>query len=163
MPLGFGPGTFTTSAGGDIGGGRHHTRFQGPLLVGTPYNSNAGATNTIQPPHVVNISTARADMLVSVVSSFGTGNATSSSFNVSTGSPTGLVYITMATGAGNLVHAASTANAPVGLPGGNNGVAICFDAAASTLALYDPQSSAWLWPHWAGSSGATITWSASSS
>ena len=159
MPLGFGSAVFTTS---DPGAGTHYTRFRGPLLVGTPYNENAGATNTIQAPHVVNVSTARADMLASVVSSWATGNATSSSFNVSTGLPTGLVYITMATGAGNLVHAASTANAPVGLPGGLNGVAICWDAAKKTLAVYEPNVAGWMWPHAITLDG-VITWSASSS
>lgn len=163
MPYGFGPGTFTSSAAGDIGGGRKFTRFAGPLLIGTPFNDNAGATNIVQPSHVVNISTARADMLISVVSSFATGNATSSSFNVSTGAPTGLVYITQTTGAGNLIAAASTANVPVGLPGGNNGVAICWDAAKHTLAVFEPQTSAWTWPHFPSTIGDTIVWSASSS
>ena len=165
MPLGFGSiGTFTTS--GDIGGGRQYTRFKGPLLIGSPSGDQAsvGTNAGPQPPHLVNVSTARGDMLISVISSFGGAGATSSSFNVSTGLPTGLLYISQTTGAGNLIAAGSTANAPVGLPGGANGVALCWDSAANTLALYDPLSSAWKWPHSTSSgAGATITWTASSS
>jgi len=165
MPFGFGNvGTFTSSAGGDIGGGKKFTRFGGPLLIGTQQD-NAGASNAIQPPHVVNVSTARGDMLISVVSSFANGQAvTSSSNNVSTAAPAGLVYISMSTGAGGMIAAASTANAPTGLPGGANGAALVWDAAAKTIALYDPLSSAWTYPH-ATSSGAgtVITWTASSS
>jgi hypothetical protein len=75
------------------------------------------------------------------------------------------VYISQTTGSGNIIAAGSTANAPVGLPGGAAGVALLWDAANKTLAIYEPASSAWLWPHQLGSSGngASITWSASSS
>ena len=160
MPFGFGRvGTFTSSAGGDITAGRNYTRFLGPLLVGDQYTSQLAGSGGIVPPHLVNVSTMRADMLLSVVSTF----ASTAGSNVSTGTPTGLVYISMSTGAGNLVHAGSTANVPTGLPGGANGAALCWDSAALTLAVFNPDSSAWLWPHWAGSSGGTITWSASSS
>ncbi len=160
MPLGFGNiGAVTTS---DIGAGRSFTRFKGPLLVGSP-NDNAGASSVIIPPSLYNVSTVRADMLLSVISSFSGAGATSSGLNVSTGAPTGLVYITQTTGAGNLIAAASTANVPTGLPGGNNGVALCWDAAKHTLAVYEPQTSAWMWPHFPSTIGDTIVWSASSS
>lgn len=169
MPYGYGPFVFTSSAGGDIGGGRHYTRLRGPVLLGAPSQENTFSGTLGAPwqaPHIANISSQRADMLASVISSAGNPymGVTSSSFNVSTGTPTGLVYITQATGAGNLIAAGSTANAPTGLPGGANGVALCWDAAGNTLALYVPQSSAWLWPHSASSgAGAVITWTASSS
>ena len=161
MPFGFGRvGTFTSSAGGDITAGRNYTRFPGPLLVGSQYTSQLTGNGGIIAPHLVNVSTMRADMLISVNSTF----ASTAGSNVSTDAPTGLVYISMSTGSGGLVHAGSTANAPVGLPGGANGAALCWDQGAATLALYDPLSSAWLYPH-ATSSGAgtVITWSASSS
>lgn len=166
MPFGFGNvGTFTSSAGGDIGGGKRYTRFLGPLILGRQPNDNvSGGPVGAEPAHLVNVSTNRGDVLISVVSSAMGAGATSSGFNVSTGAPTGLVYISQSTGSGNLIAAGSTANAPVGLPGGANGAALCWDAAAKTLAIYDPGSSAWLFPH-ATSSGAgtVITWSASSS
>lgn len=167
MPLGFGSvATFTTS--GDIGGGRAYTRLRGAIIVGAQPNDNAfaagGVSTPWQAPHLVNVSSQRGDMLLTVVSSFGAGIATSSSLNVSTGSPAGLLYISQSTGAGNLIAAGSTANAPVGLPGGQNGVALCWDSAGSTLAIYDPLSSAWKWPHSTSSgAGCAITWSASSS
>lgn len=170
MPFGFGPsGTFTSSAAGDIGGGRQYTRLRGPVLVGTVSKDDlAGASvgASVTPPHMVNVSTVRGDMLVSVISSFTQAIVgASSAYSVSTGSPTGLVYITQTTGAGNIIAAASTANAPVGLPGGVHGVALLWDAAAKTLAIFDPASATWMWPHQLGSSGngASITWSASSS
>lgn len=153
-------------------GGQKYTRLQGPIMVGQRGdNAGSGQTGPIntQPPHVVNVSTARGDMLVAVVSTFtGALVGTSSSYTVSTGLPTGLVYISMTTGAGNLIAAGSTANAPVGLPGGAHGAALCWDAAKGTLALYDPLSSAWLWPHTASTGaaangGTVVTWSASSS
>ena len=175
MPLGWGPNqTFTTSA--DIGGGRNYTRFKGPLLIGqveglgsSAFGGVGGPTGSYLPPHMVNVSTARGDFLLSVVSTFAlqTIGVSSSAANVSTGSPTGLVYISMTTGAGNLMAAGSTANVPTGLPGGANGVALCWDQAKGTLAVYDPGTSGWLWPHQAASSnvalGGVITWSASSS
>ncbi len=174
MPLGFGGPVFTSSAAGDIGGGRQYTRLRGPILIGNPRSADspaAGGLASATPPHIVNVSTARGDMLASVVSTFALASTsdvgTSSGLNVSTAAPIGLVYISMATGAGNLIAAGSTANAPTGLPGGASGVAMAYDAAAKTLALYDPFSSAWLWPHQAASSnvalGGVITWSASSS
>lgn len=168
MPFGFGnAGTLTSSSGGDIGGGKHYTRLRGPLVLGIQGDmASTQSTFVIQPPHVVNISTGRADMLISVVSSFANAAAvTSSSNNVSTAAPAGLVYISMSTGAGNLIAGGSTANAPTGLPGGANGVALCWDAVNHTLAVYEPQSSAWLWPHntSVASAGSTIVWSASSS
>ena len=168
MPLGFGGVVFTSSSGGDIGGGRHYTRLRGPVLVGAPSNSDAPGGSFAGksfPPHIVNVSTMRGDMLVSVISSFAQSvTLTSSALNVSTGTPTGLVYISMSTGAGGMIAAASTANAPTGLPGGANGAALVWDAAAMTLALYDPLSSAWLYPHTTSSgAGTVITWSASSS
>ena len=163
MPLGYGNLTSSDS----FVSGQKYTRLQGPILVGQKSDSaGSGQTGPVftQPPHAVNVSTARGDMLISVVSSFGSGNATSSQMNVSTGLPTGLVYISQSTGSGNLIAAGSTANAPVGLPGGANGVALCWDAAGNTLAIYDPASSAWKWPHSTSSgAGCAITWSASSS
>lgn len=167
MPLGFGNvATFTTS--GDIGGGRSYTRIKGALILGAQPTDNSAAGTVGSPnqgPSVVNVGLLKADTLISVVSSFGSGAATSSSFNVSTGAPAGLVYISMTTGAGNLMAAGSTANAPVGLPGGANGAALCWDAVKLTLAVYDPGSSAWLWPHntSVASAGSTIVWSATSS
>lgn len=166
MPFGY--GTLTSS---DLfTGGGSYTRLRGPILVGQKSdNSGSGQTGPVytQPPHAVNVSTARGDMLISVVSSFAGAGATSSQMNVSTGAPTGLVYISQSTGAGNLIAAGSTANAPTGLPGGANGAALCWDAVTKTLAIYDPGSSAWLWPHQAASSnvalGGTIVWSATSS
>jgi hypothetical protein len=164
MPYGY--GNLTSSD--NFVSGQKYTRLQGPILVGQR-GDNAGSGQTgptyAQPPHAVNVSTGRGDMLISVVSTFtGALVGTSSGYNVSTGSPTGLVYISMTTGAGNLIAAGSTANAPVGLPGGAAGVALCYDAAKATLALYDPFSSAWLWPHIAtAAAGSSVTWSASSS
>ena len=162
MPLGYGPGTFTSSA--DIGGGRNYTRLKGPLLVGQVESSVlpglGGPTGSFSPPHLVNVSTGRGDMLLSVVSTF----SASAGSNVTTSSPIGLVYIPMTTGAGNLMAAGSTSNVPLGLPGGQNGVALCYDQAKGTLALYDPLTSGWLWPHMPNAnSGSVITWSASSS
>ena len=164
MPFGY--GNITSSD--NFVSGQKYTRLQGPILVGQRSDSaGSGQTGPVftQPPHAVNVSTARGDMLVSVVSTFtGALVGTSSSYTVSTGAPTGLVYISMTTGAGNLIAAASTANAPTGLPGGAHGVALCWDAAGNTLAIYDPLSSAWKWPHSTSSgAGAAITWSASSS
>ena len=163
MPLGYG----NLSSSDSFTGGSPYTRLRGPILLGQrPDNAGSGQTGPTysQPPHAVNVSTGRGDMLVSVVSTFtGALIGTSSGYNVSTGAPTGLVYISMTTGTGNLIAAGSTANAPVGLPGGASGVGLCWDAAVKTLAVYDPFSSAWLWPHWAGSSGATVVWSATSS
>jgi len=181
MPAGFGPlATLTSSSGGDIGGGRYFTRLRGPILIGMGGGAqevpatqgavgNAYAGLTTQGPSIISMSTLRGDMLVSVVSSYAQSVVTASSqMNVSTGAPTGLVYISMSTGSGNMIAAASTANAPSGRPGGLNGVALCWDQAQATLAIYDPGTSAWLWPHnnWASSvagAGASITWSASSS
>jgi hypothetical protein len=148
---------FTTSAGGDFGAGRSYTRFAGPLLVGSEYTSQLPGNGGIIPPHLVNVSSLRGDLLIAVVSTF----ASTAGSNVSTALPTGLVYISQT--AGHLIAAGSTANVPVGLPGGKNGAALCWDSTMLTLAVYDPLSSAWMWPHWAGSSGATIVWSASSS
>lgn len=159
MPFGYGN---LTSSDLFTGSGSY-TRLRGPILVGQKGdNAGSGQTGPVytQPPHMVNVSTARGDLLVSVVSTFA-GVAAGS--NVTTSAPTGLVYIPMTTGAGNLIAAGSTANAPVGLPGGANGAALCWDAAKLTLAVYDPGSSAWLWPHWLGSSGACVVWSATSS
>lgn|SRR5574342_461393 len=156
MPFGYGN---LTSSDGFVSG-QSYTRLRGPILVGqAPDNCSSGPVYT-QPPHVLNVSTARADMLVSINSTFA---GISAGVNVTTSAPAGLVYISMSTGAGNLIAAGSTANAPTGLPGGANGAALCWDAAKLTLAVYDPGSSAWLWPHWSGSSGATIVWSATSS
>lgn len=163
MPYGFGPGSIQTSAGGDSAAGRTYTRIKGPLLVGVPPRENATNSNVIQPPHLANVSTARGDMLISVVSSFATGTATSSSFNVSTGAPIGLVYISQTTGSGNLIAAGSTANAPTGLPGGANGVALCWDSVKHTLAVYEPATSGWMWPHFPSTIGDTIVWSVTSS
>jgi hypothetical protein len=172
MPLGFGPiGTITSSSGGDITGGRNYTRLRGSLLLGSPGQADipvlSSQTATIganvQPPHVVNVSTVQADMLISVVSSFAGAGATSSGMNTSTGSPKGLVYITQSTGAGNMVHAGSTANAPVGLPGGANGVALVWDAVLHTLCVYEPGTSAWMTPHTTTAGAATLVWSACSS
>src|SRR5689334_4130079 len=138
MPYGYGQVTFTTS--GDIGGGRNYTRIKGPLLAGQVESTVLpGAGAPLQAPHLVNVSTARADLLLSVISTATIPSGSvgaSSALNVSTGSPSGLVYISMTTGTGNLIAAGSTANAPVGLPGGANGVALVWDAAANTLALY---------------------------
>jgi len=163
MPFGY--GNLTSSD--NFVSGQKYTRLQGPILVGQRGDSaGSGQTGPVftQPPHAVNVSTARGDMLVSVVSTFtGALVGTSSGYNVSTGAPTGLVYISMTTGSGNLIAAGSTANAPVGLPGGAAGVAMCYDAAKKTLALYDPFSSAWLWPHFPSTIGDTIVWSATSS
>lgn len=162
MPFAFGNvATFTSSAGGDIGGGRSFTRLKGPVLLGQP-NDNAGASNIIQPPHLVNVSTVSADMLASVSSTF----ASTASVTVSTATPKGLVYITLSSA--DMIQAGSTANAPVGLPGGQAGAAILWDSGKKTLAIYDPLSSAWLWPHaqvasTASLTGGVITWSASSS
>jgi len=160
MPYGFGKvGTFTTSQ--DIGGGRNYTRFKGPLLVGEQYSSQlpGGGVPTVG-PHLVNVSTIPADMLISVISTFGSTTGA----NATTSAPAGLVYITQTTGSGNLIAAGSTANAPPGLPGGQNGVALCWDSAGGTLALYDPLSSCWKWPHSTSSgAGCVVTWSSSSS
>jgi hypothetical protein len=163
MPFGYGNLTSSDS----FVSGQKYTRLQGPIMVGQRGDS-AGSGQTgpvfVQPPHVVNVSTARGDMLVSVVSTFtGALVGTSSSYGVSTGAPTGLVYISMSTGAGNMIAAGSTANAPVGLPGGAYGAALCYDAAKKTLAIYDPFSSAWCWPHFPSTIGDTIVWSATSS
>ena len=175
MPYGgYGPFTFTSSAGGDIGGGRSFTRLRFPVYAGAPAAENTlapggGSAGTLgapwMAPHLLNVSSQRGDVLLSVVSSFGNPYiTTSSNMNVSTGAPTGLVYISVATGAGNLIAAGSTANAPTGLPGGFNGAALCWDAAKATIALYDPLSSAWCWPHSASSgAGGVIIWTASSS
>lgn len=165
MPTGLGPGAvFTTS---DPGGGRKFTRFTGPIYAGITQamRSPGGSVGDSEPPHYYNFSTLHADF-VPVISSgvLGTVALTSSTLNVSTGTPAGLVYISQATGAGNLIAGGSTANAPTGLPGGQTGVAICWDSAGSTLAIYDPLSSAWKWPHSTSSgAGCAITWSASSS
>jgi hypothetical protein len=117
----------------------------------------------MSPAHLVNVSTVSVDF-INAYSSFATGVATSSSSNVSTGLPKGILYITKSTGAGNMIAAGSTANAPVNLPGGATGVGLVYDEAKGTLAIYEPRSSAWLWPHLANADpGTTITWSASSS
>jgi len=151
MPYGYGN---LTSSDNFVSGGSY-TRLRGPILVGQKGDNASGGPVYTQPPHIVNVSTARADMLGSICSSFsvGTGN------NPSTSAPTGLVYVSLTTG--NLVAAASTANAPVGLPGGANGAALVWDDSKLTLAVYSPVTSAWLWPH--STAGFTITWSASSS
>lgn len=161
MPFGY--NNLASSDG--FTGGQTFTRLRGPILAGQKAdNVGTGGPTYAQPAHLVNVSTNRGDMLLSVISSFGGAGATSSGLNVSTGAPVGLVYISQTTGAGNLIAAGSTANAPTGLPGGANGVALCWDAAAGTLAIYDPQSSAWKWPHSTSSgAGCAITWSASSS
>jgi hypothetical protein len=162
MPFGYGNLTSSDS----FVSGQKYTRLQGPIMVGQKGDSaGSGQTGPVftQPPHIVNVSTARGDFLGCVISSFAGIGATTSGMNVSTGAPTGLLYIPMTTGSGNLIAAGSTANAPVGLPGGANGAALCWDAAKLTLAVYDPGSSAWLWPHWLGSSGACVVWSATSS
>ena len=169
MPSGLGPmAVFTTS---DPGGGRQYTRFRGPIFLGMSVQGDLATTGgsagaSVNSPSIINFSSLRGDMLVSVTStavlSF---QISSSQYNVSTGSPTGIVYISMSTGSGNMVAAGSTANAPVGLPGGANGVGLVWDGNMKTLAVYDPASSAWMWPHQLGSSGlaSTIVWSACSS
>lgn len=163
MP-GYGYGSFGTISSSDTVAGRQYTRLRGPVLLGNQGSSLIGDQSgaNMSPAHLVNVSTASVNF-INAMTSFATGVATSSSQNVSTGAPTGIVYITQSTGAGNMVHAASTANAPVGLPGGATGVGVVWDAAYKTIAIYDPGSSAWLVPHWAGSSGSVITWSATSS
>lgn len=68
MPFGYGDAVFTTSAGGDIGGGRRQTRLIGPILVGQKIDNGvaagiqSGATPLYAlPPHIVNVSTSPAD------------------------------------------------------------------------------------------------------
>lgn len=159
MPLGYGPLGSTA----DPTAARAYTRLRGPLLVGQSIEKSGFPLGSTQPPHLVNVSTQGADMLLSVSSTFG---ASAGGVFVTTSSPAGLVYVTMTSG-GDIVAAGSTANAPVGLPGGAQGAALVWNATKNTLAIYDPISSAWLWPHQAASSnvalGGVITWSASSS
>ena len=152
MPYGY--PNFSSSDTSKVGS--PYTRLTGPVLIGQT-KANAEAVSA---PHIVNVSTVPADMLVAVVTTF----ASTASVLVSTASPKGLVYISMSSA--DMIAAASTANAPVGLPGGASGCAIVWDSGKKTLAVYDPLTSAWLWPHQLSTvagAGATIVFSASSS
>src|SRR5262249_4141692 len=112
MPFGLGPfGAFSSS---DIGAGRQFTRLRAPIFVGMqavgdlPGIATAGAS--VNPPSIINFSTLRGDLLLSVVSTV----ISTAGSNVTTSAPSGLVYISQTTGAGNIVAGGSTANAPVG-------------------------------------------------
>lgn len=166
MPYGYGQNALISSS--DATGSRQYTRMRGPVLLGQQESTKIAGmgSGNISPAHLVNVSSGPVDF-INAATTFANANLVtcSSGWNVSTGTPKGIVYITMATGAGNLIAAGSTANVPTGLPGGQGGVGLVWDAAGATLAIFDPLSSAWLWPHQLGSSGngAVITWSASSS
>src|SRR2546422_2332291 len=88
MPYGFGTtSVFTSSAGGDIGGGRYYTRFRGPLLVGQANDMAGGTVGTPNAaPHVANISTQPSDFLLVAPGQF-----------ISTAVTVGLVYVSQTT------------------------------------------------------------------
>lgn len=137
MPLGYGGAVFTSSAGGDIGGGRKFSRAIGGLLVGqkveVPANTwQTGTAPLYSAPFVYNVSTRAADM-----------NLVGGVF-LSTATPTGLVYIPQST--------ASMGGAPAPVVGGtggsstdiNLGVAIAWNSATSTLVIFSTVSNTWL-------------------
>lgn len=134
-PLGFGStGIFSSS--GDIGGGRQYTRLRGPVLVGAAEPSGLGVFSTasqtlVNPPSIVNVSTAPADFLMNA------------GVTLSTLSATGFVYIPMTT----VGFSSSTAAAQIGptpSPPTLKGAAIVFDGARNKLSVYSTEAGAWL-------------------
>src|SRR5438270_13934939 len=98
MPLGYGAPVFTSSAGGDIGAGKQYTRLRGPVFLGSPRSADSpggGSLASANPPFMLNVSTQLADICL-VPTTF----ASTAGVNVSTGTPTGLVWISQSTGAG---------------------------------------------------------------
>src|SRR5262245_36430272 len=134
MPLGWGStGVFSSS--GDVGGGRQFTRLLGPLLVGGQSPSGLGMFSTasqtvLNPPSLVNVSTAPSDMIMNA------------GVFLSTLSVTGYVYIPTTT-----VGFSSSTNAAVGpvpAPPTIRGAALVFDSARKKLSIYSTDVGDWV-------------------
>lgn len=130
---------FTSSAGGDIGGGRAVNQVNGPILSG------------VQQP----LTTANP---IPPIGGFfpvqTTGGATNSISSAS--SRIAFTYIPCST----IAWVAATATPPyAGSAGGTT--AVVWDDVAKTLFVWSPASASWMQAH--TSTGATITYSASSS
>jgi hypothetical protein len=129
MPLGWGSSATLTSA--DLTGARQYTRLRGPLLVGAqgdvPGIGGSGASLTA--PHIVNVSTMRADVIM-------TGGITMTSSTATT-LVNGFVYIPTST---YTVIAAS----PVPTPAiANAGAALAYDTATSRLCVFTTVANEW--------------------
>ena len=143
MPYGFGSSAvFTSSAGGDVAGGRQFTRLRGPVLVGNPIDTPGGTQGVPwQAPHIANISTALADVLINAPGQF-----------VSTAGATGFLYMSQTTGT------SVPDNSPA--PGITGMAAIKWDSAAKTIEVWSTVTGAWMRMH--SSSGVTIVFSSRS-
>jgi hypothetical protein len=117
MPLGWGSSATLTSA--DPTGSRPYTRLRGPLLVGTQGDlATSGGGGT--PPHILNVSTMRADVIM------GGGNLASSTSLANTG----FVYIPYSTY--SLVGALPAPTPAVT----NAGVALAYDAISNKICVF---------------------------
>lgn len=139
---------FTSSAGGDIGGGRTVNQHNGPVLSGIQVQ--AVGTGTAGPLPAVG-------GFFPVQSTGGATNLISSASN-----RIAFTYIPASTLANGWVG--STGTPPYAAAAGGT-TALLWDDVQKQLFVWSPASGSWMQPHQLGSSGlgAVITWSASSS
>ena len=134
MPLGYGSSaTFTTA---DPTAGRQYTRLRGPLLVGAEAKSDlAGASPgaSVSPPHIMNVSTFKADLYVSG----GTMNLVSSG---TTTNVFGFPYVPIST---YQMSASSGAFGPTPTPLVLGGAAIVWDSVTTRLCVYSTVAGEW--------------------
>jgi hypothetical protein len=135
MPLGWGSATFTTSA--DIGGGRNFTRLKGPLLIGqveglgsSQFGGVGGPVGSYSPPHVVNVSTAPADIIM-------TGGVI-----MTTSMTVGFTYIGTTTVGFTSSSTANVGPTPVSVV--TKGAALIFDTARKKLSIFSTDVGDWL-------------------
>lgn len=136
MPVGYGDAVFTTSSGGDVGGGRRFTRHLGPLLVGQKLD-NPGTVGTQtgaaplyagQPSHLVLVSTTPADLVW--------GQSLTST-------PTqGFVYIPQTTSIVVTSSGGGVLTTPTPVQAG--GVALVWDSGRNKLCAFSTVANGWL-------------------
>ena len=134
MPYGYGTtGVITSSAAGDITGSRQYTRLRGPVLVGAGSKADLASASvgaSVQPPHIANVSTAPADLIMHAGQIFTTATAT------------GYIYIPMTT-----VGFSSSTNANVGpvvTPAITKGAALIWDAGRKKLSVFSTDLNDWV-------------------
>lgn len=134
MPLGWGSSAAFTTA--DPTGGRQYTRLRGPVLVGAVADlASASAGASINPPHIMNVSTMRADLLI-------LGNLGNMGSSTATTNVNGFVYIPFSTY--SLTSSGGTSSGPTPTPNVTNaGVALAYDSIAKKLCLYSTVEGEW--------------------
>lgn len=131
MPYGWcSTSIFTTSAGGDIGGGRNYTRMKGPLLLGSVKAATGWPSDGVQVPHIANVSTTPADLIMTA------------GVVLTTSSTTGYVYIPISAAG---FTSSNTANVgPTPTPGILKGAALIFNSDRNKLSVYSTDVGDWL-------------------